>query len=100
MFLTIEDKIGDSDNADLPYEDQIEGDVLAEKKRAARRRFLMGTAAAGAVLGTVSRANAVGVSVCISFTGMSAPGLENNPGLPTAFAPGIFDCADAIGNGN
>ena len=60
---------GDGNNTDAPHNDSGHGDVLAEKKRLARRRILTGTAAAGAVLASASRAQAIGLSVCASFIG-------------------------------
>jgi len=63
----------DSNGADGPHDDGGHGDVLAEKKLLARRRFLTGGAAAGVVLGTVNRAHAIGASVCFSIKGQPVP---------------------------
>ena len=71
---------GDDQNTDASRNQRDPGDVVAEKKRIARRQILTGTAAAGAILGSTSRAHAIGVSVCASFLGRQIPpGLENKP---------------------
>ncbi len=61
-----EETKNDSSSADGPRIDSGHGDVLAEKRRLARRRFLTGTAAAAAVLASGTRAHAIGASVCFS----------------------------------
>ena len=51
-----------------------------QTKGLTRRQILTGTAAVGAVLGSTSRAHAIGVSVCASFLGRKIPpGLEDRP---------------------
>ena len=61
----------DGGGTETPLEESGPVDVLAENKRLARRRIIMGTAAAGAVLGSINRAHAVGVSAC--FSGLDLP---------------------------
>lgn len=68
----------DGDGTIAPLVESGTEDVLVEKKRLARRRILLGTAAAGAVLGTVNRAHAVGASVCFSNFGADLPGFLEN----------------------
>ena len=78
-----EEPKGDGDSTDAPLDESGPGDVLAEKKRLARRRILLGTAGAGAILATVSRANAlVNVSACLSTLDFNLPaGLEGFLGM-------------------
>ena len=85
---------GDGNNTDAPRDNSGHGDVLAEKKRIARRQIMTGTAAAGAVLASTSRAQAVGVSVCFSIIGKDIPmGLENRP---SDFAATTAQCKQEI----
>ena len=85
---------GDNQNADAPCDQRGHGDVVAEKKRIARRQILMGTAAAGAVLGSTSRAHAIGVSVCASFLGKNIPPGQLN--RPSDFVATLNRCGDAL----
>ena len=87
---------GDGNNTDGPREDSGHGDVLAEKKRLARRQILTGTAAAGAVLGSTSRARAIGVSVCLSVTGEDFDEIDDPEDLTSAFAQNLGDCEEQI----
>ena len=89
---------GDGNNTDASRDDSSHGDVLAEKKRIARRQILIGTAAVGAVLGSTSRARAQGLSVCLSFivfTGqLEDPENFMSPATLQGCAEAVDDVAD------
>ena len=86
---------GDGNNTDASRDDSSHGDVLAEKKRIARRQILTGAAAAGAVLGSTSRARAIGVSVCFSFTDVN-PALQQEAVNTSAFVQNLGECESEI----
>ncbi len=70
-------------------------DSAEAKRLEARRRFLLGGAAAIPILVTVNRAKAVGFSVCMSLRNKGDTG-EAAPGSPTDFGGPQCELAPAL----